>query len=196
MVAGRDAKTNDMFVKKHLKDKDRYCHADISGAASVVVKHDSETDNDANASGDAISESSLEEACQFAVIYSKAWHAKVGSGTAYWVKPDQVSKTPQSGEYLARGAFVIRGKRNHVGGIKLEMAVGDIEYKARYKLMAGPVQAVKAYAKRYVILAPGTIKKNQMANELSKMFNVAVDDILSILPGGDFVVVDKVGFSD
>jgi predicted ribosome quality control (RQC) complex YloA/Tae2 family protein len=188
VVAGRDAKSNDQVVKKHLKDNDRYCHADISGAASVVIKSDPEAQE--------ITTASLEEACQFAVIFSKAWHAKVGSGSAYWVKPDQVSKTPQSGEFLARGAFVIRGKRNYVGGIKLELAVGELEYNGHYKLMAGPVQGVKIRAKKYVILVPGNIKKNEMANQLSKLFNVAVDDILSILPSGEFHVVDKLGFPD
>ena len=188
VVGGRDAKSNDQVVKRHLKDKDRYCHADMAGAASVVVKH--------NQDDDTIPEASLEEACQFAVIYSKAWNAKIGAGNAYWVKPDQVSKTPQSGEFLARGAFVIRGKRNFVGNIKLQLAVGELEYKGHYKLMAGPVESISALTSKYVILRPGNIKKNDTANELSSLFNVAVDDILSLLPSGEFAVVDKVGFKD
>ncbi len=188
VVGGRDARSNDQVVKRHLKDKDRYAHADISGAASVVIKHEPEDD--------AVPESSLDEACRFAVIYSKAWNAKVGSGTAYWVKPDQVSKRPQSGEFLSRGAFVIRGKRNHVGNIELLMAVGAIDYRGHFKLMAGPVEAVSAQARSYVVLAPGNIKKNAMANELSKLFNVAVDEILSLLPSGEFTIVDKVGFKE
>jgi predicted ribosome quality control (RQC) complex YloA/Tae2 family protein len=186
VVGGRDAKSNDQVVKRHMKDKDRYCHADISGASSVVIKHTPEDDE--------IPLESLQEACHFAVIYSKAWNAKLGAGSAYWVKPDQVSKTPQSGEFLARGAFVVRGKRNYMGNIKLFLAVGMIEYQGREKPMAGPVDAVKAYASKYIILTPGTIKKNEMANELSKLFNIAVDDILSLLPSGEFAVVEKVGF--
>jgi len=188
VVGGRDAKTNDQVVKKYLKDKDRYCHADVSGAASIVVKNNSEDDE--------ISIDSLEEACQFAVIFSKAWNAKVGAATAYWVKPDQVSKTPQSGEFLARGAFVIRGKRNYVANLKLLMAVGAIEYQGKHKLMAGPVETIKVFSKSYVILAPGNEKKNVIANELSKLFNVVVDDILTILPSGGFTIVEKLGLKD
>lgn len=188
VVAGRDAKTNDQVVKKYLKDKDRYCHADVSGAASVVVKH--------NPDEDEIPEETLTEACELAVIFSKAWNAKIGSGTAYWVKPDQVSKTPQSGEYLARGAFVIRGKRNFVINIKLKLALGEIQYNDHYKLMAGPVSAVKMHSDKYVILVPGEKKKNAIANELSKLFNVAVDEILSLLPSGEFAIVKKIGFKE
>jgi hypothetical protein len=62
--------------------------------------------------------------------------------------------------------------------------------------MAGPVSAVKMHSDRYVILVPGDKKKNVTANELSKLFNVAVDEILSLLPSGEFAVVKKVGFSE
>lgn len=186
IVAGRDAKSNDQVVKKYLKDHDRYCHADLTGAPSVVVKH--------NADEDMISETTLQEACEFALIYSKAWHAKYGSGTAYWVKPDQVSKTPQSGEYLARGAFVVRGKRHYVGNIKLQLAIAEIDYQGQRKLMAGPIQAVKMLAGKYIILAPGDIKKSDIANKLSDIFNVVVDEILSLLPSGEFAILQQVGY--
>jgi predicted ribosome quality control (RQC) complex YloA/Tae2 family protein len=186
VVAGRDAKSNDQVVKKYLKDKDRYCHADLSGAPSVVVKHDPESAE--------ISEETLQQACEFGLLFSKAWNAKVGAGTAYWVKPSQVSKTPQSGEFLARGAFVIRGKRNYIGKIKLELGLGEITYQGKRKLMAGPVSPVRAHAKRYVVLVPGDVKKNIMAKELSELFNVVVDEVLSVLPSGEFELVEKIGF--
>src|SRR5207247_10379049 len=37
-LGGRDARTNDQLVKKHLKEGDRYAHADIHGAPSTVIK--------------------------------------------------------------------------------------------------------------------------------------------------------------
>jgi predicted ribosome quality control (RQC) complex YloA/Tae2 family protein len=185
IVAGRDAKSNDQVVKKYLKDNDRYCHADISGAASVVVKHNPDEKD--------ISDDTLQQACEFAVVFSKAWNAKIGSSTAYWVKPDQVSKTPQTGEFLARGAFVIRGKRNHIGNIKLQIAIGEIKYNGHYKLMSGPLSSIQALSKAYVILAPGNIKKNIVAKELSKLFNISIDEILGLLPSGEFIVLEKVG---
>jgi len=36
---------------------------------------------------------------------------------------DQVSKTPQSGEYLVTGSFMIRGKKNYVHPQRLELGV-------------------------------------------------------------------------
>ncbi|SVC37394.1 uncharacterized protein METZ01_LOCUS290248, partial [marine metagenome] len=38
-IAGKDATTNERVVKKYLKNGDRYAHADIHGAPSVVVKN-------------------------------------------------------------------------------------------------------------------------------------------------------------
>jgi predicted ribosome quality control (RQC) complex YloA/Tae2 family protein len=38
VVAGRDASSNDLVVKKYLSDGDRYAHADIHGAPSCIIK--------------------------------------------------------------------------------------------------------------------------------------------------------------
>ena len=81
ILGGRDARTNDQLVKKHLKDGDRYAHADLHGAPSTVVKE-----------GSKAGEATLREACEFALVYSKAWSAGIASGSAYWVLPEQVSK--------------------------------------------------------------------------------------------------------
>src|SRR5439155_313571 len=93
ILGGRDARTNDQLVKKHLKEGDRYAHADIHGAPSTVIKD-----------GARAPETTLREACEFALAYSKAWSAGLASGSAFWVLPEQVSKQAESGEFLPRGA--------------------------------------------------------------------------------------------
>lgn len=182
IVAGRDAKTNDKVVKKYLKDNDRYVHADVHGAPSVVVKHKE----------DDISEQSLEEACIFALAFSKAWNAKIGSGSAYWVRPDQVSKTPMSGEFLPKGAFIVRGKRNIKPHIKPQLAVGEINYEGVRKIMCGPLSAVKAHSKKYVIFEPGEMKKHVLAKKLSIAFDAPIDVIMKVLPPGDVRILERI----
>lgn len=44
-----------------------------------------------------------------AICNSAAWDAKVVT-SAWWVYPDQVSKTAPTGEYLTTGSFMIRGE--------------------------------------------------------------------------------------
>merc|ERR1711970_746005 len=62
----------------------------------------------------------LNEAGQFAVCFSAAWDSKVLTA-AFWVTPDQVSKTAPSGEYLTVGSFMIRGKKNFLPPSQLTM---------------------------------------------------------------------------
>ncbi|HYS71679.1 MAG TPA: ribosome rescue protein RqcH, partial [Thermoplasmata archaeon] len=156
VIGGRDAKTNDAVVKKHLKEGDRYVHADIHGAPSCVVKE-----------GSKAGEPTLAEACAFALAWSKAWSAGLASGSAFWVTPDQVSKQAESGEYVSRGAFVIRGKRNYVHDIPVRAAVGEIEHEGHRKVMAGPVPALAARSTRYGVLEPGEEDKQALARRIA-----------------------------
>ena len=187
VVGGRDAKTNDLIVKKYLKENDRYAHADIQGAPSIVIKSKGVSDGEIE-----ISEKTLEEACIFAASFSKAWK-QFAEAQAYWVLPEQVSKTAQSGEFVPHGAFIIRGRRNY-HQCKLEVAVGLVKIENEIKVMGGPVSAVKKIAEKYVILVPGDIKKNVMAHKLAKAFDVSVDNVDRVLPPGGVTVVETVGF--
>jgi len=187
IVAGRDVKSNEIVVKKYLRDGDRYAHADIHGAPSCVVKS-----TDVNDKKISISEKTLEEACIFAASYSKAWN-QFADAQAYWVLPEQVSKTPQSGEFLPKGAFIIRGKRNHYR-CKLKVAIGEITIDGTKKIMGGPVESVKVRSDKYVILEPGVMKKNILANKLSKVFGTSTEIIQRVLPPGNATIVKTSGF--
>jgi len=184
VLGGKDAKSNDILVKRHLDAGDRYAHADIHGAPSVVVKMRA-----------GVTQETLEEACEFTVANSKAWNANIGAAAGYWVLPEQVSKTPQSGEFLAKGAFVIRGKRNYTGKTEIKLGVGEIEFEGQRKVMAGPERAVKARSKKYVILRPGTTDKNEFAKRLADVFEVPIEEILSVLPPGGVDVVEAHGLA-
>jgi predicted ribosome quality control (RQC) complex YloA/Tae2 family protein len=188
VVAGRDASSNDLVVKKYLSDGDRYAHADIHGAPSCVIKSRGMNDEKLP-----ISEKTLEEACLFAASYSRAWN-QFGEASAYWVLPEQVSKTPESGEFVPKGAFMIRGKRNYFRS-KLEVAVGLVPVGNGEKLMGGPVAAVAARAvKGYAILIPGVTKKSAIAQKLAKAFDVSTDVVEKVLPPGNCTVGKTMGF--
>jgi predicted ribosome quality control (RQC) complex YloA/Tae2 family protein len=180
VIGGRDARTNDVLVKKHLEQKDLYAHADVHGAPSVVIKNASQA-----------GENTLTEACTYSLCFSKAWKAKVGSGSAYWVKPDQVSKTPEPGEFLARGAFVIRGKRNYSKKLAMELAVGEVSIEGERKIMCAPQPALSSQTSRYFLFVPGDEKRSGFAKVLSDHFNVPIEEIDRILPAGDVRVVKK-----
>ena len=179
VIAGRDAHTNDNVVKKHLKDGDLYAHADVHGAPSVIVKE-----------GAKATEQELRESCQFALAQSKSWIAALSEGTAFWVYPDQVSKTPNPGEFVPRGAFIIRGKRSYEHHLPIELAIGEIYYQGSRKVMCGPVECFGS-SERYMVIRPGK-KTGRMSNEMAKRFDVPEEEISRILPPGDFEISREV----
>jgi len=176
VVGGRDASTNDRVVKRHLGDQDVYAHADFHGAPSVVVKRSpGQTE---------IPEMTMREACLFAIATSKAWAAGLASGSAYWVRPDQVSKTPESGEFLPRGGFIIRGRKNSFNDLDMRLAFGHIELQGSRVLMCGPESAVKARSAKYVLLQPGEDEHKAVARRAGVELGCDPEDVIRLLPPG------------
>lgn len=183
VIGGRDAGTNELVVKRYLDNQDIYLHSDIHGAPSVVIK---------KGEAESIPESTIQEAGSLAASFSSAWTKGYASQDVYWVHPDQVSKTPQSGEFVARGAFIIRGSRNYLRGIPLKIAVGLVDYEGE-RIMAGPVESVSKHTDNYVVLKPGFTKKEEIARAVKRKIdpehNITLEDVIRVLPSGkcDFV---------
>ena len=181
VIAGKDAHTNDNIVKKHLKDSDVYAHADLHGAPSTILKDGMKaTDED------------LREACIYALAQSKGWVAALSDGSAYWVYTDQVSKTPQAGEFVPRGAFIIRGKRNYEYHLPMELAVGEVMYENNRKVMCAPLESMKKLSQKYFIIKPGRGKAGKTAALMAKELQVPEEEVSRILPPGDSEIVSKV----
>lgn len=177
MIAGRDARSNERVVKKYMRDNDIYAHADISGAASVVIRAENEQ---------GVGEDSKVQGCHLSVLYSKAWNAKVGSAGAYWVLPDQVSRTAQSGEFVAKGSFIIRGKKNMVDKLPLLGAAGTIYVEGVPKVMFGPESAVSAMCKgSYLRIRPGKTKKSDVVKSVAAELGGEMEQVMSVLPADD-----------
>jgi predicted ribosome quality control (RQC) complex YloA/Tae2 family protein len=146
VVAGKDVVSNEVLIKKYTDAPDVVFHAEIVGAPFAVVK------TEAKEAG----EKTLREAGEFAAAFSRAWRESMGSIDVYWVKPQQLSKSGPSGESVPHGAFVVGGKRNWMRGTALRLAVGIVEGEEP-KFIGGPVDAVKAQTKVYVVLVPGDL---------------------------------------
>jgi hypothetical protein len=116
---GKDAQQNEILYRRYLKKGDVYVHADLQGAASVIVK------NKANTPDAPIPPSTLSQAGTLSVCTSSAWDSKAVMA-AWWVNFDQVSKTAPTGEYLTTGGFMIRGKKNFLPPAQLILGFGVI----------------------------------------------------------------------
>lgn len=179
VLTGRDAQTNDMLVKKHMDSSDLYLHADFDGAPSLVVKD-----------GQEAGEETLQEAAKAAVTFSKTWKAGIGADDVYHVEPDQVTENPESGEYLEKGAFVIRGDRNYIRNVSVEAAVGPYEIEEDlFVPVCGPKTAIQKNCPAMIELEPGRTKKSKLAKQIQQKFreqsfNCDLDYIVRSLPPG------------
>ena len=177
VVGGRDAGTNEAIVKKYLDNNDIYLHADIHGASSTAIKLE----------GKSLNDTILKESGEFAASFSSAWSKGFTTQDVFWVHPDQVSKTPEAGEFLAKGSFVIRGNRNYIRSARVKIAIGIVDYEGK-RIMAGPVESLEAHCDNYVVLKPGYTKKEAIAKKILHKINeedlLTLDDIIRVLPSG------------
>jgi predicted ribosome quality control (RQC) complex YloA/Tae2 family protein len=182
VVGGRDAGSNDTLVRRHLKDGDVYVHADLHGAASVIVKHPPPGAPDPTAL-------TFREAGQWAVAYSKAWRAGLASASAFWVTPDQVSKSGASGEFVARGAWVIHGTKNVLDDLPTELGIGTVDYEGSSLWTVAPPAAVRARGALRFLLTPGPERERaDREKELSRDLGLARTRLQSLLPAGGLTV--------
>ena len=143
LVGGKDAKGNDAVVKKHLSNDDMYLHADLHGAPSCSLRASQgfalEERRPAHLPSDipayrlvdkledpTLDEKKLQQAAALALSWSRAWNGGGAHGTVYSVKPAQVSKSAQTGEFVGKGAFVIRGQRTWYKDMDVRIGIGII----------------------------------------------------------------------
>ena len=95
-------------------------------------------------------------------------------------KPAQVSKTAQTGEYVGKGAFIVRGQRKWLD-LNMKMGLGLASVNNIVMFIAGTPETIKEKFSRYVIVAWIAAKKT-IANQISKFTGLPTDDILPCLP--------------
>jgi predicted ribosome quality control (RQC) complex YloA/Tae2 family protein len=176
-IGGKDVRTNIQVVKKHMKPHDVYFHADVQGASSVIVITEGKT----------VPYTTLEEAAEFAVSYSKVFQMGLAAASAYYVKPEQVKTAAKSGEYLPKGGFVITGERTWFKDVPVRVAVA---FDGK-RVIAGSERAIRSQTKNYVLIIPGKMKKGEVGKivkaRLEKMHAADIDltECIQALPAGD-----------
>jgi predicted ribosome quality control (RQC) complex YloA/Tae2 family protein len=160
VIGGRNADQNEELVKKYMQGGDTFLHADVFGASVVLVKGATEY---------------LQEAVQFAASYSRLWAEGFAAGDVIAAKPSQVSKTPESGEYVAHGSFVIRGERTYYRNVPLEVAIG-IRTDPSLAVLGGTPDIIGKQCKTLVKIVPGTFEGNDAAKKVLRILKESLPD--------------------
>ncbi len=189
VIGGRGATSNEEIVKKYLEKRDIFMHSQAAGAPVTIIKVEKGTE---------VSEQTIAEAAQFAISYSSTWKSGQYTGDCYWVHPDQVSKTPEHGEFVSKGAFIIRGTRNYLKDVPVGIAIGITD---DLHLIGGPVSAVSNHAGNVVEIVPGRFNQNDIAKKIYRIFSdtfgrsikvvASPDQIVKFLPPGESDIRSK-----
>ena len=142
----------------------------MSGSPFFVIKTD----------GKEPGEATLQETANATFTFSKAFKLGLMDANVFWVTPDQVTKEAQAGEFLPKGAFMIRGKTNYIHP-KPDIAVGLTSTGA---VMGGPVSAIKKNCSVYVEIQSGKEKASAVAKKIRAKIGGELDDIIRVMPSG------------
>lgn len=188
-IGGRDASSNSSIIRKHLNNNDRVFHAEIFGSPFFILRNC--TDQHL---------SSITEVAHATVCFSRAWREGLSGLNAYWIRPEQVKTAAPTGQFLAKGAFVIEGTRNFVNVAKLQLAIGLIKKDDNYLLTCGPVSAIKKHCIYLVTIEPSGLEMTELAKKVRLEFlkfkekeeivkTFTIDEFTRILPAGDGHIV-------
>jgi predicted ribosome quality control (RQC) complex YloA/Tae2 family protein len=160
VLGGRDASQNEELVKRYMSGGDLFVHADVHGASVVIVKGKTER---------------MDEVAQFAASYSGAWRSGHFAADVFSALPAQVSKTPESGEFVSRGSFIVRGDRTWYRGVPLALGIG-LMLEPHAAVIGGPPAVIRERAKAYVELTPGQYEPNDVAKKVLRILKQKVTD--------------------
>lgn len=170
-IGGRDATTNEIIIKKHTEKDDVVFHTDMSGSPFFVVK------TEGNEPGDV----TLQEGVNATFSFSRALKLGLYTARTFWVRPDQVTKEAQAGEYLPKGAFMIRGKTNYMTP-QIDLAIG---VTADGAIMCGPVAAISKNTEKHLVLEAMKAKTSDTAKKIRHELGGDLDEIIRALPPGE-----------
>jgi predicted ribosome quality control (RQC) complex YloA/Tae2 family protein len=188
-IGGRDSSSNTAIIRKHIEKNDKIFHADINGSPFFILKASSET----------ILPTSLNEVAQATVCFSRAWREEMYGLNAYWVEPEQIKKAAPSGQFLAKGAFIIEGQRNFVNISTLKLAVGIVKHNSDYIICCGPLQPIKKNSICYVVIEPTGSDMVDAAKKIKSQFTkmkgsivktLSIDEYVRVLPAGKCHIVE------
>ncbi len=174
VIGGRDATSNEVVMKKNTEENELCFHADIVGAPFFVIKGEAD-------------KQTIEETIHAAGIFSKAWTGGYGSVNVFYAPRTQFSKQAPSGEYISKGGFMVRGKREW-GKAILKTYIGIKDGI----VICGPKSAIEPWADKMMGLEPGDLKPGEIIKKASRWLKIDADEIQRVIPSGKSkILVEK-----
>lgn len=169
VVGGKSASDNEKLVKSYLNENDLYFHSEDPGSGSFIMFTEGRNPDF----------SDIDETTEGVLALSNVW-GTTSSGDVFYVKGNQVSKTPPTGEYVSKGSFMIYGKKEIIKVNGITLGYGLYEDK----LMLAPFRIISRLPGKNVKLKPRTdlkkMKGKIISNAIKKNLNIELNDELYI----------------
>jgi len=174
VLAGNDAKQNDILFSKYLHGKNLFFHSHIKGApATIVLQEEGQKQIDGE---------EKKEVAVFAASFSSAWKNGFATIDVYALESDKVSKY-ESGGFVGKGGFALKGEREWFKDTKLELFVSiDLEKEIPIIL---PFKTSNS-----ITIRPGSEEKSKAAKKIAAKLKIDhkkatyfVESLIQILPG-------------
>ena len=177
VIIGKDVNQNESLIEKHMEKEDIVGHADVFGSPFGIIKPKE---------GKSISKKEIEETAIMIASYSSAWRVGATNLDVYFIKPEQVTKTPPSGESLKKGAFYIEGKRDYIKNAQLGIYISIEINDDLADLKITPYEPKSTF----FLIKPGNKKRDEVIRKInraiSQRYSVQVNEdyINRLLPQG------------
>ena len=187
VVGGRNVDQSEYLVKNMMRVSDIYLHTSEEGSGSYVLfTTPLGNSTDVQASDPSMTDidpSALQDAVDAIICFSKEAKHGIKTASVYWVDGSQVSKTTETGEYITKGSFIVRGKRNYMNYANPEL--GYMMTDDRHIMLMPYATCLKTRKKMgerlKLVIAPlgkGT-KQKHMREKVMAQFNLkSVPDTL------------------
>ncbi|HLP79989.1 MAG TPA: NFACT RNA binding domain-containing protein [Acidobacteriota bacterium] len=177
-VGGRDAESNEVIVKKYMEPTDIVFHTEMAGSPFFLLKCGDKKPT----------EQDIIDIATLTCVYSKAWQKGFSSVAVFYVEASQVSKEANSGEYMSKGSFMIRGHKSFLHP-PMELFVSKEESG---RLIVGTQSALSKRAPSTIRIIPGSAKPTDVAKKVATQLNAQLDECVKMLPSGGLQMT-KVG---
>ncbi|MFW5705167.1 MAG: NFACT RNA binding domain-containing protein [Nanoarchaeota archaeon] len=182
LVMGKDSVTNEILVKKHMEENDIVFHTQAPASPFGIVKDGKEIEKEKEI---------LMEAASMVANFSSQWKKGFGTADAFWVYPEQISKTANSGEFMSKGSFMIRGDKNIIKNLPTLICLGIRKIKIKTdneeieieEGFSGSLPACQKFCgTRFVKLEPGDLNYKKLNKELKTKLKFSFEDLPKLIP--------------
>ena len=131
----------------------------------------------------------MADVAQLTAVYAKGWKSGFSSTAVFWVKPDQVSKEANTGEFIGKGSFMVRGERNYLHPA-MELYVGKSK---KGVCIVGSKDAVlsqlESSSSPIIRVIQGGGKPSDVAKKIASALGLSdIDEIVRNLPASDVAI--------